>query len=160
MALQKSVVAEGQYTNRLLLFDGSYYAYWNTRMFMKYGIKRKGRKKRSQREKKKNLALKISTLEEELEKLSSDIDEELTMMAIRFKKLMRQKGKRFGRKNYKKDQGFSWKNKHMGDLNKKDEMICFECKKPKHFISECPILKEESSKRMKKPKKAMVAVIS
>lgn len=36
-------------------------------------------------------------------------------------------------------------------------MICFESKKPGHFIYECSILKEEYLKRMKKSKKAMVA---
>ncbi|EOY21490.1 Uncharacterized protein TCM_013103 [Theobroma cacao] len=58
------------------------------------------------KEKKKNLALKISTLEEELEDLSSDDDEELAMMARRFRKFMGRKSRRFGRKNLKKDQGF------------------------------------------------------
>ncbi|WRX20638.1 Integrase [Theobroma cacao] len=35
-------------------------------------------------------------------------------------------------------------------------MICYECKKPSHFKSECPLLKDETPKKNKRSKKAMV----
>ncbi|EOY17398.1 Uncharacterized protein TCM_036560 [Theobroma cacao] len=44
--------------------------------------------KREAKEKKKNIALKVSILEEELDNLSCDVDEELAMVARKFKKLM------------------------------------------------------------------------
>ncbi|WRX29711.1 zinc finger protein [Theobroma cacao] len=37
-------------------------------------------------------------------------------------------------------------------------MICYECKKPGHFKSECPMLKDETLNKIKKSKKAMVIV--
>ncbi|EOY31817.1 Uncharacterized protein TCM_039018 [Theobroma cacao] len=36
-------------------------------------------------------------------------------------------------------------------------MICYECKKPSHFKSECPLQKDETPKKNKKSKKVMVA---
>ena len=42
---------------------------------------------------------------------------------------------------------------------KKDEVICFECKEPRHVISECPRPKKNSKKKTPK-KKTMMAVTS
>ncbi|XP_017982362.1 PREDICTED: uncharacterized protein LOC108663276 [Theobroma cacao] len=79
------------------------------------------------------------------------------MVARRFRKLMGQKNQRLARRGYRKEQGSSWKTKNKNESNKKEELICFECKKPGHFKSECPLLKEESPKKNRKSKKAMVA---
>ncbi|EOY32231.1 Uncharacterized protein TCM_039845 [Theobroma cacao] len=60
-------------------------------------------------------------------------------------------------RGFRKDQCASWKNRNKIDSNKNEELICYECKKPGHFKSECPLLKDETPKKNKKSKKAMVA---
>ncbi|WRX34116.1 zinc finger protein [Theobroma cacao] len=113
---------------------------------------------RETKEKKKSIALKASILEEELEELSCDDDDELALVARKFKKLMGRRNRRIGRRGFRKDQGASWKIRNKNDSNKKEEMICYECKKPGHFKSECPLLKYETPKKIKRSKKVMVAV--
>ncbi|EOY08823.1 Uncharacterized protein TCM_024059 [Theobroma cacao] len=81
---------------------------------------------------------------------------ELAMVAKRFRKLMGQRDRRLAKKGYKREQSSSWKNISKNDSNKKEDIICYECKKPGHFRSECPMLKEETPKKNKKSKKAMV----
>ncbi|EOY00257.1 Uncharacterized protein TCM_010085 [Theobroma cacao] len=54
--------------------------------------------KREAKENKKSIALKASILEEELNSLSCDDDEELAMVAKRFRKLMGQRNRRLARK--------------------------------------------------------------
>ncbi|EOY03452.1 Cysteine-rich RLK (RECEPTOR-like protein kinase) 8 [Theobroma cacao] len=109
------------------------------------------------KEKNKNIALKDSILEEELDKLSYDDDEELALVVRRFRKLMGKRNCRLTRRGFKKDQGSSWRTKNKNDSNKKEELTCFKCKKPRHFKSECPLLKKETPKKNKRSKKAMVA---
>ncbi|EOY32356.1 Uncharacterized protein TCM_040215 [Theobroma cacao] len=113
---------------------------------------------REAKEKKKSNALKASILKEELEELSCDDDEKLALVARKFKKLMSRKNRKLNRRGFRKDQGVSWKIRKKNDSNKKEEMICYECKKLGHFKSECPLLKDETPKKNKKSKKAMVAV--
>ncbi|EOY03357.1 Uncharacterized protein TCM_018339 [Theobroma cacao] len=113
--------------------------------------------RREVKEKKKSIALKASILEEELEELSCDDDEELALVARKFRKLMGRRNRRLARRGFRKDQGASWKIRNKNDSNKKEEMICYECKKPGHFKSECPLLKDETPKKNKRSKKAMVA---
>ncbi|WRX21645.1 zinc finger protein [Theobroma cacao] len=113
--------------------------------------------KREAKEKKKSIAFKASILEEELEELSCDDDDELALVARKFRKIMGRRNRRLAKKGFKKDQGTSWKIRNKNDSNKKEELICYECKKPGHFKSECPLLKDETPKKNKKSKKAMVA---
>ncbi|WRX18656.1 zinc finger protein [Theobroma cacao] len=70
---------------------------------------------------------------------------------------MSKRNQRLARRGFRKNQGASWKNKNKIDSNKKEELICYECKKLGHFKSECPLLKDETPKKNKKSKKAMVA---
>ncbi|WRX08487.1 zinc finger protein [Theobroma cacao] len=109
------------------------------------------------KEKKKSIAIKASILEKELEELSCDDDEELALVARKFKEPMSRRNRRLARRGFGKNQGVSWKNKNKIDSNKKKELICYECKKPGHFKSECSLLKDETPKKNKKSKKAMVA---
>ncbi|WRX27656.1 zinc finger protein [Theobroma cacao] len=113
--------------------------------------------RREAKEKKKSIALKASILEEELEELSCDDDEEIALVARKFRKLMSRRNRRLARRGFKKDQSASWKNKNKIDSNKKEDLICYECKKPGHFKFDCPLLKNETPKKNMKSKKAMVA---
>ncbi|WRX09068.1 zinc finger protein [Theobroma cacao] len=109
--------------------------------------------------KKKSIALKASILEKELEELSCDDDEDLALVARKFRKLMSRRNRRLTRRGFRKDQGASWKIKNKNDFNKKEKMICYKCKRPGHFKSECPLLKDETPKKNKRSKKAMVATV-
>ncbi|KAH9671187.1 Integrase catalytic domain-containing protein [Citrus sinensis] len=84
-------------------------------------------------EKKKNIALKASKRESDEE--SEMDDEELAMLARRFRKF------------YKKN---NEQRKFRGYKNKKEPITCYECKKPGHIQPECPLLN-------KLKKKAIVA---
>ncbi|EOY04149.1 Uncharacterized protein TCM_019401 [Theobroma cacao] len=76
------------------------------------------------KEKKKSIALKARILEEELEELSYDDDEELALVARKFRKLMSRRNRRLTKRGFRKDQGASWKIRNKNDFNKKEEMIC------------------------------------
>ena len=97
--------------------------------------------------KKKGLALKCSSSRTETgdDSEAESSDEEMALFTRKFKKFMKKK-KEFGKRAFKKD---SFKND-----NKKDPIICFECKKPGHIKAECPQIKE-TNKKMKK--RAMLA---
>ncbi|EOY08654.1 Uncharacterized protein TCM_023546 [Theobroma cacao] len=114
--------------------------------------------KREAKEKKKCTALKASILKVELEELSCDDDEELALVARKFKKLMGKINRRLGRRGFRTDQSASWKIKNKNDSNKNEELICYEYKKPGHFKFECPLLKDKTPKKNKKSKKEMVAI--
>ncbi|KAH9697748.1 hypothetical protein KPL71_023737 [Citrus sinensis] len=87
-------------------------------------------------EKKKSIALKASKYESDGE--SEPDDEELAMLARRFRKFFKKTGERRNFRNFK-------------NHRKKNEAItCYECKKPGHIRSECPLIN-------KLKKKAMVA---
>ncbi|KAH9658467.1 CCHC-type domain-containing protein [Citrus sinensis] len=88
-------------------------------------------------EKKKNIALKASKRESDEE--SEMDDEELAILARRFRK--------FYKKNNEQRKFRGYKNKK----EKKESITCYECKKPRHIRPECPLLN-------KLKKKAMVAI--
>ncbi|KAH9801307.1 hypothetical protein KPL71_000976 [Citrus sinensis] len=87
-------------------------------------------------EKKKSIALKALKYESDGE--SEPDDEELAMLARRFRKF------------FKKTR--EWKNfrNFKNHREKKEAITCYECKKPGHIRSECPLIN-------KRKKKAMVA---
>ncbi|KAH9685863.1 hypothetical protein KPL70_014139 [Citrus sinensis] len=82
-------------------------------------------------EKKKNIALKASKCESDDE--SEMDDEELAMLARRFRKF------------YKKN---NEQRKFRGYKNKKEPITCYECKKPGHIQLECPLLNKLKKKAM------------
>ncbi|GAV59489.1 LOW QUALITY PROTEIN: zf-CCHC domain-containing protein/bZIP_1 domain-containing protein/UBN2 domain-containing protein, partial [Cephalotus follicularis] len=95
---------------------------------------------------------KVTTIEETkilsilpLELLGSLMTYELTMQ-IKFKRFLANKKKFGGKPNRKIYQ--------KGESSKKEEVICFECNKPGHYKSDCPLLKKKEST---KKKKSMVA---
>ncbi|KAH9698155.1 hypothetical protein KPL71_023904 [Citrus sinensis] len=87
-------------------------------------------------EKKKSIALKASKYESNGE--SEPNDEELAMLARRFRKFFKKTGERRNFRNFKNHR------------EKKEAITCYECKKPGHIRSECPLIN-------KLKKKAMVA---
>ncbi|KAH9724999.1 hypothetical protein KPL70_007704 [Citrus sinensis] len=87
-------------------------------------------------EKKKSIALKASKYESDEE--SEPDDEELAMLARRFRKFFKKTGERRNFRNFKNYR------------EKKEAITCYECKKPGHIRSECPLIN-------KLKKKAMVA---
>ncbi|KAH9792467.1 hypothetical protein KPL71_004134 [Citrus sinensis] len=87
-------------------------------------------------EKKKSIALKTSKYESDEE--SEPDDEELAMLARRFRKFFKKTGERRNFRNFKNYR------------EKKEAITCYECKKPGHIRSECPLIN-------KLKKKAMVA---
>ncbi|KAH9725866.1 hypothetical protein KPL70_008032 [Citrus sinensis] len=87
-------------------------------------------------EKKKSIALKASKYESDGE--SESDDEELAMLARRFRKFFKKTG---GRRNFRNFKNYREKN---------EAITCYECKKPGHIRSECPLIN-------KLKKKAIVA---
>ncbi|KAH9781640.1 hypothetical protein KPL71_008548 [Citrus sinensis] len=88
------------------------------------------------KEKKKSIALKASKYESDGE--SEPNDEELAMLARRFRNVFKKTGERRKFRNFKNQR------------EKKEVITCYECKKPGHIRSECPLIN-------KLKKKAMVA---
>ncbi|KAH9704623.1 hypothetical protein KPL70_011541 [Citrus sinensis] len=88
------------------------------------------------KEKKKSIALKASKYESDGE--SEPDDEELVILARRFRKFFKKTGERRNFKNFKNHR------------EKKEAITCYECKKPGHIRSKCPLIN-------KLKKKAMVA---
>ena len=82
-------------------------------------------------EKKKNITLKASKCESDEE--SEMDDEELAMLARRFRKF------------YKKN---NEQRKFRGYKNKNEPITCYECKKPGHIRPECPLLNKFKKKAM------------
>ncbi|KAH9697097.1 hypothetical protein KPL71_023471 [Citrus sinensis] len=85
-------------------------------------------------EKKKNIALETSKRESDEE--SEMDDEELAMLARRFRK--------FYKKNNEQRKFRGYKNKK----EKKEPITCYECKKPGHIRPECPLLNKLKKKVM------------
>ncbi|GKV07174.1 hypothetical protein SLEP1_g18975 [Rubroshorea leprosula] len=103
--------------------------------------------------KKKSVAFKSSS-KDESDNDEKD-DEEFIVLARKCKSFLRKdklKNQGQQKKNYKSSKG-------KGESSKKDEIICYECKKAGHIKSECPN-NDEKSLKAKKKKKAMVATWS
>ncbi|GAV71247.1 zf-CCHC domain-containing protein/DUF4219 domain-containing protein/UBN2 domain-containing protein, partial [Cephalotus follicularis] len=96
----------------------------------------------------KNLGKSYSN-QELVRKILSDEDGDMALITSQFKKFLKsQKGKKALKKF-----------PHNVESSKKEEPICYECKKPGHFKNECPNLKKKEKfiKEHSKKKKAMVA---
>ncbi|KAH9744056.1 hypothetical protein KPL70_003526 [Citrus sinensis] len=87
---------------------------------------------RGNEEKKKSIALKATKYESDRE--SESDDEELAMLARRFRKFFKKIGDRRKFRNLKNQK------------EKKEVIICYECKKPGHIRSECPLLNKLKKK--------------
>ncbi|KAL4284161.1 hypothetical protein GQ457_16G016240 [Hibiscus cannabinus] len=114
-----------------------------THELMNQGKRDEEKKKEEKKEiekKKIGIALKAS-----LESDSSDEDdEEMAFLAKRFTRFMKSnRGRKFLRKG-------DFKNKNREE--EKDQLICYECKKPGHIRTECPQLKKKSFGKKKKLK--------
>ncbi|KAL6323226.1 hypothetical protein AAG906_029233 [Vitis piasezkii] len=95
------------------------------------------------RQKKKSIALKATTKEEEdvEEEKPSEEDDDLALITRKLNKYMR--GERFrGKESSSQGDKEKWE--------KKGDLICFKCKKPRHIKYDCPLYKIEAKKRMKK----------
>ncbi|KAH9650289.1 Integrase catalytic domain-containing protein [Citrus sinensis] len=85
-------------------------------------------------EKKKSIALKASKYESDGE--SEPDDEELAMLVRRFIKFFKKTGERRNFRNFKNQR------------EKKEVITCYECKKPGHIRSECPLINKFKKKAM------------
>ncbi|KAK8661446.1 hypothetical protein V6N13_091050 [Hibiscus sabdariffa] len=114
-----------------------------THELMKQGKRDEEKKKEEKKEiekKKIGIALKAS-LESDS---SEEDDEEMAFLAKRFTRFMKSnRGRKFLRKG-------EFKNKNREE--EKDQLICYECKKPGHIRTECPQLKKKSFGKKKKLK--------
>ncbi|KAH9704323.1 hypothetical protein KPL70_011410 [Citrus sinensis] len=89
---------------------------------------------RGNEERKKNIALKVTKYESD--GVSEPDDEELAMLARRFRKFFKKTSDRRKFRNFKNQK------------EKKEVIICYECKKPGHIRSECPLLNKLKNKAM------------
>ena len=80
-----------------------------------------------------------------------DEEDEMTIMAKMYKKLIFQKGQRMGRKNFNN-------NRFKDGSLSENEVICYECKMPGHLKNECPLNKKIKKYKMKK--KILVETLS
>jgi len=77
-------------------------------------------------------------------------DDEVVVMSKKFKKILKKKGK-FKHSSRRKDTRFKKKYKE-----ERNEIISFECRKPKHMKVECPQLKKKIYSGEKKKKSLIV----
>ncbi|GAV77425.1 zf-CCHC domain-containing protein/UBN2 domain-containing protein [Cephalotus follicularis] len=102
-------------------------------------------------ETKKMKPVSLRTSKEENE---SDEDGHMALITKQFKKFLKSQQ---GKKTFKKFP-------QNEESSKKEELICYECKKPGHFKSECPSLKKKEqfkkNNEHSKKKKAMIATWS
>jgi len=75
---------------------------------------------------------------------------EVVLMSRKFKKMMKKEGN-FQHSSRRKDSKFKKTNKE-----ENNEIICFECRKPRHMKADCPQLKKKRYLQDKKRKSLMV----
>ncbi|XP_022157467.1 uncharacterized protein LOC111024159 [Momordica charantia] len=97
------------------------------------------------KKKEKSIALKAITLEVDSKGENALDEDDVAYLSRKYKNFIKRK------KQFKKN--FSNQKESKGEKSKKDEVICYKCKKPGHIRTDCPLLK--SSKKSKK--KAMKA---
>ena len=73
--------------------------------------------------------------------MDSDEDDQILLLTIKLRCLVKKRG------NYKSSRFKSKEGKEI-----KDKIVCYGCKKPRHFKSECPDRVEEKEERKKKKK--------
>ncbi|KAK8545874.1 hypothetical protein V6N13_067132 [Hibiscus sabdariffa] len=106
--------------------------------------KREEKKLEKKEVEKKKIGIALKASQEESDSSGEEDDEEMAMLAKRFTRFMKsQRGRRFQRK-------VDFKNKSKEE--EKDQLICYECKRPGHIRSECPQLKKKSFGKKKKLK--------
>lgn len=112
---------------------------------MTHEIKIKKNMEDEKKKKEKSIALKAITLEVDSEGENALDEDDVAYLSRKYKNFIKRK------KQFKKN--FSNQKESKSEKSKKDEVICYECKKPGHIRTDCPLLK--SSKKSKK--KAMKA---
>ena len=103
--------------------------------------------------KKKSIAFKLSIKEnekflEEEEETSNDEDEDIALLSRKIGKLLRNRKLRRNGNFIKRDASKG----ERGERQRREQIVCYECKKPGHIKYDCPLLKIGRSK-----KKAMKA---
>ena len=99
--------------------------------------------------KKKSIALKAITKEEEK---PSEEDDDLAFITRKLNKYMRSERFRGRKFTSRRDPSKKESSSH-GDKEKwedKRDLVCFKCKKPGHIKYDCPLYKSEAKRRMKK----------
>ena len=86
------------------------------------------------------------TSDESSEDEENSIDDEISLISRNLKKLWRRRGR--GDRTYKYNSKSFTK-----DKKGKNEIVCFECKKPGHMRSECPYHKRDKKKFQKRSKR-------
>ena len=121
---------------------------------MTHEITLKSNEENDEGKKKREIAFKTSSSQNNDElKHDEESDEDMALFTRRFNKMFKrgQFPRRQGRRNFDKN-----------EEQKKDPIICFECKKPGHMKVDCPNLKKESRRdkrniKFEKFKKAFAA---
>ncbi|XP_070010367.1 uncharacterized protein [Nicotiana sylvestris] len=90
-----------------------------------YEMKRKIDSERREPKKKKNLVLKVESND------SSEKDSDMTYLIKRFQKMVRRNGGILKKGNSSRLKNYD---------------LCHKCEKPRHFIKDCPLIKQERSK--------------
>ncbi|MQL99700.1 hypothetical protein Taro_032423 [Colocasia esculenta] len=130
---------EGQSVNRPPLFDGEDYTYWMTKM--EYYLQGH------------DYQIWSIVEEESLDNIedSKDSDDEEAMLSKRLQRILAKKKKfQSGRRYFKKNKDLK---RPDGKDQKRNEPLCYECKKPGHIKADCPMLKKNDHKKKDNSKK-------
>ena len=102
---------------------------------------------------KKSITLKAS-IDEGEEEAPSEEGEDFAFIARKFKKFMKFKRNKRKKSCPKKE---SLNKKESSNNDKKKDLICYKCKKPRHIKYECPLYNNDTKKGKKK---AMILTLS